>query len=83
MRAEPTRHDIVEKISNLLSGVVKRREVAEWAFEIFDDDHLKISDSVVTEYLKILGAVDLPADDREYLYTEDDLNSWIFELSME
>lgn len=81
MRSEPTRSDIVERISNLLSGSVKRREVTEWAFEIFDDD-LRINDPVVAEYLKILGAVDLPADDREYLYTEDDLSGWIAELSI-
>ncbi|MFF7110537.1 hypothetical protein [Pseudomonas sichuanensis] len=79
MRAEPTRTEVIEKILSLLTGVVQRREVAEWAFEIFDDDHLKISDSVI-EYLKILGAVDLPANEREYLYTEEDLDRWIVEL---
>jgi len=81
MSLEPQRHDIIEKISGILSGKEERSSVSEWAFNIFDNDSLRISDPVVLNYLKLLGAADLPSTDRDYLYTEDDLNEWINELT--
>ncbi|MBD2816713.1 hypothetical protein ID850_18735 [Xenorhabdus sp. Flor] len=80
MKIEPTRNDLVEKISNILSGKEQRIDVAEWAVNIFDDDSFKINDLVVVNYIQLLGAVDLPSTDREYLYTDDDLKGWITEI---
>ncbi|MCT2387926.1 hypothetical protein [Erwinia pyrifoliae] len=80
MNVEPQRADIVEKISSVLSGKEKRTNVSEWAVNIFDDDSLRISDPVVLNYIKLLGAVDLPSTDRDYLYTDEDLREWINEI---
>lgn len=81
MNIEPQRIDLISKISGILSGQEDRGSVSEWAVNIFDNDDLKISDPIVLNYLKILGAVDLPSSDRDYLYTEEDLKEWIVELS--
>lgn len=47
--------------------------MSEWAFNIFDDDSLRLKDPNILKYLKLLGAVDLPSSDRGFLYTDDDL----------
>ncbi|WP_168415957.1 hypothetical protein [Erwinia amylovora] len=80
MNVEPQRNDIIEKISAILSGKEKRNDVSEWAVNIFDDDSLRINDPVVLNYIKLLGAVDLPSTDRDYLYTDEDLSEWINEI---
>ncbi|MNO89889.1 hypothetical protein D3C76_813860 [compost metagenome] len=74
------RIDIIHKISDILAGNAKRDDVSEWAFNIFDDDSLRLEDPVVLKYLKLLGAVDLPSSDRDFLYTDDDLRHWITEI---
>ena len=74
------RIDIIDKISDILVGNAKRDCVSEWAFSIFDDDSLRLEDPVVLKYLKLLGAVDLPSSDRDFLYTDDDLRHWITEI---
>ena len=80
MSYEPQRDDIIGKISAILSGEENRSDVSEWAVNIFDDDSLRINDSVVLSYIKLLGAIDLPSTDRDYLYTDEDLNEWIKEI---
>ena len=74
------RIDIIHKISDILAGNAKRDDISEWAFNIFDDDSLRLEDPVVLKYLKLLGAVDLPSSDRDFLYTDDDLRHWITEI---
>lgn len=55
------RIDIIDKISDILAGNAKRDDVSEWAFNIFDDDSLRLKDPIIFKYLKLLGAVDLPS----------------------
>ncbi|MFC0075292.1 hypothetical protein ACFFL1_17235 [Samsonia erythrinae] len=81
MRKIPEKIDLINKIRGLISGCEDRKSVSEWAFDIYNDDSLRISDPIVSNYLEILGAVDLPSSDREYLYTENDFNEWINALS--
>ncbi|MBD8453293.1 hypothetical protein [Serratia rubidaea] len=81
MREIPRKSDLIKKIQNLLSGLEDRKAVSEWAFDIYNDDSLRISDPVISNYLEILGAVDLPSSDRNYLYTEEDFKEWIIELN--
>ncbi|HHJ1298042.1 hypothetical protein NP856_11230 [Pseudomonas sp. 17391] len=80
MSTQLQRIDIIHKISDILAGNAKRDDVSEWAFNIFDDDSLRLEDPVVLKYLKLLGAVDLPSSDRDFLYTDDDLRHWITEI---
>jgi hypothetical protein len=77
---KPQHVDIINKISNVLAGDAKIEDVSEWAFNMFDDDSLRLDDPVVLKYLKFLGAVDLPSSDRNFLYTDDDLRHWIAEI---
>ncbi|MBC3483643.1 hypothetical protein [Pseudomonas sp. SWRI77] len=80
MSTQLQRIDIIHKISDILAGNAKRDDISEWAFNIFDDDSLRLEDPVVLKYLKLLGAVDLPSSDRDFLYTDDDLRHWITEI---
>ncbi|GME48154.1 MULTISPECIES: hypothetical protein [unclassified Pantoea] len=77
------RVDIIDKISDMLAGNAKRDDVFEWAFNIFDNDSLRLEDPVILKYLKLLGAVDLPSSDWGFLYTDDDLRRWINEIENE
>jgi len=47
---------------------------------IIDDDSLRVTDQLVWDVLKRLGAVDLPAPDREFLYAVTDFKEWLSEL---
>ncbi|BDR55722.1 hypothetical protein [Xylocopilactobacillus apis] len=80
MREIPRKSDLIKKIQNLISGHESRKTVSEWAFDIYNDDSLRISDPMISNYLEMLGAVDLPSSDRNYLYTEEDFREWISEL---
>ncbi|WP_411704763.1 hypothetical protein [Edaphovirga cremea] len=81
MSVEPLRNDLILKISGILSGHEDRKSVSKWAVSIFDDDSLRVSDSIILNYLKLLGAVDLPSSDRDFLYTNEDLKEWLSELN--
>ncbi|AGZ33864.1 MULTISPECIES: hypothetical protein [Pseudomonas] len=83
MNIEPTRSDMINKIKLVIDGVESRSEVARWAFAIYEDDDLRIADKVVLKYLELLGALDLHGVDREYLYTEEDLNHWLNSIKTE
>jgi len=54
------RIDIIDKISGVLAGNAKRDDVSKWAFNICDDDSLRLEDPIILKCLKLLGAVDLP-----------------------
>ena len=57
-----------------------RQDIAAWAVSIIDDDSMRVTDRLVWDVLKRLGAVDLPAPDREFLYTIADFKEWISDL---
>jgi len=80
-RSMPTREDLIEKLQCLCSSEESRAEVAAWAVSIIDDDSLRVTDRLVWDVLTRLGAVDLPAPDRDFLYTVVDFREWQFELS--
>lgn len=80
MSIQPQCGDIINKISNILAGDAKRDDVSEWALNMFDDDSLRLYDTVVLKYLKLPGAVDLPSSERGFLYTDDDLRHRITEI---
>lgn len=58
------RIDIIDKVSDILACNAKRDDVSEWAFNIFDDDSLRLEDLIILKYLKLPRAVDLPSSDR-------------------
>lgn len=76
----PTRDTLLRKLDDLRSGSVGRADVASWAIAIVDDDSVRVTDQAVMRALKRLGAVDLPAPDRDYLYTEADFEDWKADL---
>ncbi|WJY13395.1 hypothetical protein PCO82_12455 [Pectobacteriaceae bacterium CE90] len=80
MNTLPSRQMLKKIIQQLISGVVNRSQVSEWAFSIIDNDEIRVTDQVVWKTLECLGAVDLPSTDRDYLYGEDDFICWLKEL---
>lgn len=80
VQSMPTRDVVIERIERLCSGQDTRAEVATWAMSIVDDDSLSVTDQLVWAALKRLGAVDLPAPDREFLYSVADFKEWQSEL---
>jgi hypothetical protein len=76
----PMRDALLRKLEDLRSGSAGRAEVASWAIAIVDDDSVRVTDQTVMRSLKRLGAVDLPAPDRDCLYTETDFDEWKADL---
>lgn len=80
MQLAPSREMLVRTINDLSSGVLDRSEVATWALQLIEDESLCLSDRQIVRALKRLGAVDLPAPDRDYLYGREDFAEWQAEL---
>lgn len=76
----PTRNTLLRKLDDLKSGSAGRADLASWAMAIVEDDGVRVTDQVVMQALKRLGAVDLPAPDRDYLYIEADFEDWKADL---
>lgn len=74
------KEQLQKKIAQLLSNEASREEISEWAFSIIDDDYIFVDDQALWKILQCLGAVDLPAPDRDFLYEKDDFVSWLKEL---
>lgn len=79
--SEPTRDVVLRKLDELRSGSVARVDVAFWAMAIIDNDEMQVINQAVMRALTRLGAVDLPATDGDYLYTEADFEDWMADLN--
>lgn len=80
MTSTPTRNDLRLKLEGLCSGEMTREDVATWAVSIIEDDSVRVTDSAVWDILKRLGAVDLPTQDRDFLYMDIDFDDWAARL---
>jgi len=80
MRSLPSREELLRKLDSLCAGTETRKQIAEWAMSIIDDDDVRVTDKVAWRVLEGLGAADLPAPDRDYLYTTEDFKAWETEL---
>lgn len=76
----PTRDELIRKLQCLCTRQESRDAIAVWAMSIIDDDSMVITDELAWDILKRLGAADLPATDREFLYTVVDFEDWRSEL---
>lgn len=76
----PTRQELANKIDGLCTGSESREGISEWAVAFIEDDSIRVTDEIVWSILENLGAADLPAVDRDYLYTIEDFKAWKFEL---
>lgn len=75
------RKKMVNKLTSILSGAASRVKISEWAFDILDDDGMKTHNVFLKYYLSAIGSVDLLSTDRQYLYTDEDINAWIEEIN--
>lgn len=80
MRDLPSKVELIEKLDDLCLESESRDQVARWAMSYLEDDNVRPTDKIVWRILEGLGAVDLPAPDRDYLYTSNDFKAWKAEL---
>lgn len=80
MKAQPTRQNVIAIIEQLRHGIISRDYVSKWAFSIIDDPDVFIPDKLLWNVIQNLGAVDLSAPDREYLYENIDFDDWLDSL---
>lgn len=76
----PTRRDLIRILDRLLKGEECRVGVASWAITVLENQAAQLDDFAVLTALKRIGAVDLPAPDRDFLYNESDFQSWKLDL---
>jgi hypothetical protein len=73
----PSRNEVIEKIELALAQQLSREELSDWAFNIYNDDMLEVTDKAVWKVLSALVGCDSYGFDRPYLYVDDDLNNWM------
>lgn len=83
MRDLPSHEEFIEKLDGLCMGSEIRDQVARWAMSYIEDDNVRPTNKIVWRTLEGLGAADLPAPDRDYLYTYDDFQAWKADLLSE
>ncbi len=71
------RDNMVRVLTSLIDGTLSREAASEWATKIIDDDSLGEISKECWDVLVNIGAVDLIAPDREYLYETDDFKDWL------
>ena len=76
----PSRNEVIEKIELAMANQLSREELSDWAFKIYDDDMLVVTDNVVWKVISWLVCCDAYGFDRPYLYVDKDLNDWMTSL---
>lgn len=79
-KKQPTRQSVIVMLEQLQQGIIDRDTASQWAFSIIDDESVFISDQVLWSVIQNLGAVDLTAPDRTYLYENIDFDDWLNSL---
>jgi hypothetical protein len=78
---QPTKAEIIEKLQGVLEGTYSRELVGEWAVSyITNDDTIEIVDINAWHCLVDISSIDLMLSPTEYLYSNEDIKSWIEEL---
>ena len=75
--AEPKMLDCLNKIRNVLKGMITREQVSDWAEIYVSSDDPEIDDDQVWDMLILLSGIDLKDSPNSYLHSVDDLNDWI------
>lgn len=76
MRTLPTKQEVLDVLNKLISDELTREQVSSWATAIMDDDEIPMTDGIVWDALEKLGASDLIATDRPFLYEVKDFVIW-------
>lgn len=76
----PSRAEVRERLSGLLSGRFSREDVSRWALQWVTAWDPGIKDEVVWRALTRLGGADAGAGPNEYVYFEPDFHAWLDEL---
>ena len=80
--AQPSRSEVLEKLSALSAGQITREQASAWAARWATDDTrvTEVSDYPAWEALLALHMADLNGGERPYLYDETDFRHWATEL---
>ncbi|MFL0435802.1 DNA-binding protein [Bacillus pumilus] len=74
---EPKMLDCLNKIRQVLKGMITREQVSDWAEIYVSSDEPEIDDDQVWGMLILLSGIDLKDSPNSYLHCVDDLNDWI------
>ena len=72
---QPTKADISNRIEAVLSNIMSREELGDWANDLIMnyDDVMNIEDWEAWEYLKEVGYFDVKDTPETYLYSDEEL----------
>ncbi len=79
---QPSKQEIISKLKKVLSEEISREEVSNWAIRYINNDELEIDDYTTWELLKDIGGIDIMESMNTYLYSDEDINSWISKKSL-
>ena len=83
MTQPPSLTQIADRLRNLLSGALGRREASAWASRWLTADDPGIHDDVAWQALERIGGADLPGAETAYLFNEADFHVWLDEVEDE
>lgn len=78
---QPTKEQIANKLEKVLREESTREEVVDWALHFITCDDLEIVDFAAWRFLKVVGGLDLLASPNDYLYSFEDIKSWILDYA--
>lgn len=81
---QPKMDEITNKLRLVIDNKITREEVGTWALEfIKNDDNVEGDDIKAWHYLVSISCIDEMIAPDEYLYSIDDIESWIEESNKE
>jgi hypothetical protein len=78
--AQPTRAEVLNKLTQLVAGRISREEASAWATRWVAVRDVQVADGSAWEALTSIGAADLYGGDRPYLYDQVDFRDWAEQL---
>lgn len=77
---QPGRDEITSQLKKVIRNEITREEVGAWAYDfISNDDTVEINDIEVWHYLVSISVIDIMIAPNKYLYSIEDIESWIEE----
>lgn len=79
---QPKREEIIHRLQAVVADQITREAVGTWALEfIINDEYVEIDDWKAWQDLVSISSIDLMVAPNEYLYSIEDIQAWIEEIS--
>jgi hypothetical protein len=74
------REKAISVLQEVLNGNLTRDDASKWAEKIYLNDDIDVPDEILWDVLGCIMGIDTPSTDREFLFDENDFQSWIDKL---